>query len=101
MKVRQQFFSDVIADFWKWVYHLPEHEKQEFLEADIRQKKFRQEAIDRGDMIIDPEDNTSYIWRDEQAAIKNKNSDATWVSYFSRWKQERGITGELHTFEEC
>ena len=91
MKIRQKFFSDVIADFWVWVYNLPEHEKQEFLEADIRQKKFRQEAIDRGDMIIDPDDGSSYIWRDEQTANKNKKFDETWVAYFSRWKQQRGI----------
>lgn len=101
MKIRQKFSSELIADFWVWIKRLPEHEKQEFLEADVRQKKFRQEAIDRGDMIIDPEDKTSYIWRDEQAANKNKKSDEIWVSYFCRWKQERGIVGEIHTFEDC
>lgn len=71
--------------FEQWIETLPEVEKQECLAGISNQLKFRQEAIDRGDMILG---DSEYIWKDEETASKGKGIDEVWERYWRRWQAE-------------
>ena len=80
-----------------WVLTLPEDEKKLFFEAQANQKAYRQQAIDRGDMILSKQG--GYIWRDQETASKGKQTDQTWLRYFERWIKECNIEFNIQVEE--
>lgn len=75
-----------ITELGQWLATLSIEEQQEFAEADRRQKSYRQDKIDSGDMIL--AEDGSYIWKDQTTAEIGKETDPTWAEYFERWQQE-------------
>jgi hypothetical protein len=89
--------------FEDWVLTLSATEQAEFQASKQRQEAYRQEAIDRGDMIrdfsgVDPTDPTSqpvYVWRDEETARKGKPFDPIWKNFWNRYLEETGIEFDI------
>ena len=89
--------------FEDWIASLSPEEQSEFHAAKTRQEAYRQEAIDRGDLVrdfstVDPKDPTSqpsYVWRDEETAKKNKPSDEIWRNYWDRWIKEVDVQFDI------
>ena len=73
-----------------WVRQLPWPEQQEFRLAETRQRDLRQQAIQRGDMCIDPMQN--YVWRDQETYLQDKPTDPVWLTYYQRWRSECAIS---------
>ena len=95
MNVKQKFLKQTIDDrpyvsFDEWQQTLSESEIQDFKQAQARQLAYRDEAIARGDMKIDPVDG-NYIWKDQETALRGKTTDDIWYDYFERWRRECGI----------
>ena len=82
--------------FGNWINELPEPDKTECLTGAACQNKMRQEAIDRGDMIIT---DNGYIWKDAEAAKRGKGINDVWEKYWLRWQSETGVIFSV-TFEE-
>lgn len=83
-------------EFEDWIAALPNHEKEECLSGIQNQVKMRQEAIDRGDMIMT---NEGYVWKDAETAQRGKGIDSVWEKYWLRWQEETGVIFST-TFEE-
>ena len=101
--VKQSFEYNTIdgrlfVPFFRWISTLSKQEQQEFQAADVRQKQYRQVAIEKGDMTIDSDGN--YIWKDSATAEKNKPFDPVWLIYFNRWQEECGIVFNTRFIEE-
>ena len=69
-----------------WVKTLSVEEQKEFYNANLRQKSYRQEKINEGNLIVNKDN--SYIWKDEQTEIINKPNDEIWLNYWGRWQVE-------------
>ena len=82
--------------FIEWIESLPNDEKQECLDGMARQHSMRQQAIDRGDMVIT---DNGYIWKDEETAKRGKGIDEVWEKYWRRWQKETQATFSM-TYEE-
>ena len=95
MNIKQKFLRETIdgrpyVSFHEWQQTLSESESIEIKQAQIRQFAYRDEAIKRGDMHIDPSTG-DYIWKDEKTALMGKTTDDVWYDYFERWRRECGI----------
>ena len=80
-----------------WVKTLPDDQQTEFCAAKARQRIFRSQAIDQGNLAVIS--NTSndrglefYIWKDDAAEKLNKPHDPIWDQYFYRYLKENNIT---------
>lgn len=87
-----------------WVNNLPDAERQEFRDAERRQREFRSQAIADGRLVLDeshlgdhrqPGDQPRYVWSDPETAKQNKPEDIIWRQYFDRWMAENGISIEV------
>ena len=81
-----------------WVATLSVEEQEQFCLADQRQVKHRQNAIDRGDMIIDPV-TKDYVWKNKNASLRNKPTDDIWIEFWHQYVVECNINFES-TFKE-
>jgi hypothetical protein len=79
-------------DFYAWLYRLPKEQQQEYEQARQRQHAHRQDAIDRGDLIMLPDQ--SYVWKDQATMQKGKPQDEIWSKYHDRWAEENAIVSE-------
>ena len=97
--------GEVPVELYAWLKTLPLDEQQEFKEAEARQLAFRQEAIDRGDMIVVVSENqdrpgnwegklTDYVWRDAETEQRGKQHDPAWLIYWQRYLTECNIKFE-------
>ena len=88
----------------EWVATLSQEEQEKFQRAQVRQLKFRQDAIDKGDMIINKSDinihEESYIWKDEETARVNKKTDGTWLLFWTRYIAENNLKFEIVKTQE-
>ena len=80
------------VDFYDWLYGLPKEQQQEYEQARQRQHAYRQDAIDRGDLIMLPDQ--SYVWKDQATMEKGKPTDEIWAKYHDRWAEENAIVSE-------
>jgi hypothetical protein len=69
----------------EWIATLTQEEQEIYKAADLRQKQYRQEKINEGNLVV-LED--SYVWKDSGAEKINKLLDPIWSEYFDRWQQE-------------
>jgi hypothetical protein len=104
MPVRNEFVissdsNEKIITWYEWIATLNENEQAKFRRAETRQFKFRQDAIDRGDMIIDPKTN-DYVWRNKETAKKGKPTDGVWLEFWNRYLTECNIQFESKFKEE-
>jgi len=76
-----------VIDFASWAENLPQEQAEEYKASVERQVQLRQEAIDRGDMHIDP-DTGFYVWKDMPAARKGKENDLIWERYWRLYVAE-------------
>jgi hypothetical protein len=83
---------------FEWVATLSIEEQDRFRLADQRQVNHRQNAIDKGHMIIDPQTN-DYIWKDNETAKNGKKTDRVWLEFWHRYVDECNINFES-TFKE-
>jgi len=74
--------------FHNWIATLTQTEQDEFSLAEKRQKQFRQEVIDQGNLQVI---NDGYVWKDQAALAVNKPQDPTWAIYWGRWINETGV----------
>jgi hypothetical protein len=112
MSVRTEFVfssadgSEKFPTLHEWVKTLIDADQTEFYQSEIRQFNYRQEAIDRGDMIVDPDNpvewfpgqdlpNPKYIWKDEETAAKGKEHDEIWLHYWNRYLAECNVKFEV------
>jgi len=72
-----------------WFKNLPESEQQRYRQARARADAYRQEAIDAGLMVIEP-NSGSYIWRDEQAKKQGKRQDNECMDFYDRFNAASG-----------
>jgi hypothetical protein len=109
MSVKTEFVlssdnNEKIITLDEWVTTLSQEEQEKFQRAQIRQRKFRQDAIDKGNMIISKGDaNTnegSYIWKDEETARVNKKTDGTWLVFWNRYIAENNLKFEIVKTQE-
>ena len=104
MPVRQSITWETIdgrpfTSIEEWLETLPKEEQDEYWAARERQDQYRQEAIDSGLMIRDPETG-DYVWRDDDALETNKGSDLVWHQYWMRWLDECGINCKIEYIDE-
>ena len=84
------------VSFDDWIENLPNDQKQECLSGVKSQHEIRQQAIDRGDMILTTQ---GYIWKDAETAQRGKGIDPVWEKYWLRWQKETQATFTM-TYEE-
>jgi hypothetical protein len=72
----------------EWANTLSEAEKLEWVNGRARQHEMRQQAIDRGDMILLEGE---YVWKDKETASRGKGIDEVWEKYWLRWQAETGV----------
>jgi hypothetical protein len=104
MPIRNEFVvlstnNKKVITWHEWIATLPEDEQAKFRRAESRQVKHRQNAIDRGDMIIDPV-TKDYVWRDSETAKKGKLTDGVWLDFWHRYVAECNIQFESVFKEE-
>jgi hypothetical protein len=85
------------CSFDSWLKSLPIQQQQEYEQARQRQHAYRQDAIDRGDLILLLDQ--SYVWKDQKTMEKGKPQDEVWASYHARWSEENAIISESITKE--
>ena len=73
---------------YPWIETLTQEEQDEFRQADIRQKEFRKQVVDQGNMQIT---NDGYVWKDKNSLNTGKPADPTWMIYWNRWIHETGV----------
>lgn len=78
-----------VIPWHEWFATLPVDQQQIYAQAQQRQFEYRQEAIDRGDMILDSDGN--YVWKDAATAALGKHQDEVWADYHKRYHRECGI----------
>lgn len=78
--------------FFDWLETLTPEEQQEYYAAMKRQHAYRQDAIDRGDLTLLPDQ--SYVWKDAEALARGKPIDPVWAKYHDRWVEENAIVGK-------
>ena len=111
MPVKQEFKyttmdnSGLPKSIDEWVTTLSAEEQQKYNEADLRQRKYRQDAIDRGDLILipgkftTPDDLDSYVWKDEETAKRGKRWDPEWLEFWNRYTSECKVKLEIVSSE--
>jgi hypothetical protein len=75
-------------DLYQWLTTLPTEKQDEFRQADIRQKEFRKQVVDQGNMQIT---NDGYVWKDKDALNTGKPNDPTWQMYWNQWIDKTGV----------
>jgi len=107
MPVKQEFRYSTVDNSGppliinEWVDTLTAEEQKKFKQAELRQRRYRQDAIDRGDMVLLPgeftcaEDIDSYVWKDEETAKHGKNWDPEWLEFWDRYLVECKIKMEI------
>jgi hypothetical protein len=68
-----------------WVDTLSIEDQNRYRDANIRQKAYRQEKINEGNLVVADD---GYIWKDETAEVINKVNDPIWLEYWDRWQIE-------------
>ena len=81
---------------YPWIATLSQEEQDEFRLADIRQKEFRQEVINQGQLIVN---DTGYVWKDQDTLNTGKPTDPTWQIYWTRWIHETGVQFTIEQIE--
>ena len=83
---------------------LSKNEQKKFQVALERQLKYRQEAIDRGDLIVIPpskgEINDHYVWKDADTATKGKPYDEEWLEFWNRYLDANKINFKIEEKNE-
>ena len=74
--------------FYDWINTLSKEEQDEFRQADVRQKEFRKQVVDQGNLEVT---NDGYVWKDKDALTTNKPTDTIWQMYWNRWINETGV----------
>ena len=69
----------------EWVATLSIEDQNRYRDANIRQKTYRQEKVNEGNLVVADDD---YIWKDETAENINKENDPIWLEYWDRWQVE-------------
>jgi len=82
--------------FPNWILALTQSEQDEFRLADIRQKEFRKQVVDQGNLQVTDD---GYIWKDKDALTTNKPTDPTWQIYWQRWIDETGVQFTIEQME--
>jgi hypothetical protein len=83
-------------DLYQWLTTLPAEEQEEFRLADIRQKEFRKQVVDQGNMQIT---NDGYVWKDKNSLNIGKPTDPIWAIYWDRWINETGVQFTIEQIE--
>lgn len=91
--------NEKVIGRYEWIATLSYEEKARFWRAEIRQRKYRQDAINKGDMIIDF-DTGNYIWKDSETAKKGKLTDGVWLGFWNRYLSECNLHVESKFKEE-
>ena len=74
--------------FHDWIRTLSTEQQDEFHQANIRQKEFRKQVVDQGNLQVT---NDGYVWKDKDALTTNKPTDPTWQRYWTQWINETGV----------
>ena len=74
--------------FHDWINTLSKEEKDEFRLSDVRQKEFRKQVVDQGNLKVTDD---GYIWKDKDALNTGKPTDPIWQIYWARWIHETGV----------
>ena len=74
--------------FHDWIRTLSTEQQDEFRQADIRQKEFRKQVVDQGNLQVT---NDGYVWKDKDSLNTGKPTDPTWQIYWIRWIHETGV----------
>ena len=74
--------------FVDWVNTLSKQEQDEFQLADIRQKEFRKQVVDQGNLKVT---NDGYVWKDKDTLNTGKPTDPTWQMYWNQWIDKTGV----------
>ena len=82
--------------FHDWINTLSKEEQDEFRLSDVRQKEFRKQVVDQGNMQITDD---GYIWKDKDALNTGKPTDPTWQIYWTRWIHETGVQFTIEEIE--
>ena len=82
--------------FHNWINTLSKEEQDEFRLADIRQKEFRKQVVDQGNLQVT---NGGYVWKDKDALNIGKPTDPTWQIYWQRWINETGVQFTIKQIE--
>lgn len=82
--------------FYPWIATLTQAEQDEFRQADIRQKEFRKQVVDQGNLQVT---NDGYVWKDENSLNISKPTDPTWIIYWDRWINETGVQFTIEQIE--
>ena len=84
-----------------WVESLTADEQATFHASKARQLQYREEAIANGTLVVaGPANDQHYVWKDEQAADKNKKADEEWRAFFDRWLVETNQKFEIIEINE-
>ena len=75
---------------------MSKEEQDEFRLADIRQKEFRKQVVDQGNLQVT---NGGYVWKDKDALNIGKPTDPTWQIYWQRWINETGVQFTIKQIE--
>lgn len=104
MAIKQEFKYTVpdgqeYISFEDWIETLPQGEQDEFNAARDRQFGIRSEFVNSGTLQVlktdEIEKNYPYIWKDADAAKKNKPNDPVWLTYWDRYLKETNTTFEI------
>ena len=95
----KQYTSDgrPFVSFSTWLDSLSPEQQQEYEQAKQRQHTYRQEAIDRGDLTLLPDQ--TYVWKDQSTMEKGKPVDPVWARYHDRWAEENAIVTQCDNRE--
>ena len=74
--------------FHTWIATLSQSEQDEFAQAFIRQRAYRQQAIDSGLMSLRF---NGYEWKDKATLDRGKPTDPVWQAYWQRWIDTTGV----------
>ena len=79
-----------------WVATLTQAEQDEFIQAQERQKAFRQKLIDEELLELVDE---GYQWKDKTTLDIGKPTDPIWLIYWNRWIRETGVIFSIEVIE--
>jgi hypothetical protein len=92
-----------LVNIHQWAAGLTIEEQQEFALANERQLQLREEAIARGDLVVDSSASNEadvnaspvYVWKDAETAERGKEADPKWIAFWERYLAETGIKFEV------
>jgi len=82
--------------FCDWVTTLSKEEQYEFRLANARQREFRKQVVDQGNLKVTDD---GYIWKDTDTLKIGKPTDPTWQIYWTRWINETGVQFTIEQIE--